>query len=870
MGLHLGWIPNEPGLRPRDFERPAPTEPSPDPAKVAALQAARHAGGMWSRLLIAVGVFALVLFGLIAVVAHSTWGWAVAGGLAACCWLSVALLSFRRRRAASRLRVSGVEQAAAHAAELAVYQQGKARWAESEAERIATAPRWLQVAAHEDTSRLDVFGGTGTGRQNMVTGLGWELLEQRAVIVLDLTQDRVAEGLLTAAAASGMSVQDYELPFALGDTPLLAGLSGEQIASLIVEVVHADDASATAAGRATDLMILKKIVTVLGADVSMGRLHAALTALLGDGIRGPLTDGPLTDGPPSDGPSADGPLGDGPLGDGPLGDGERASLDGLFGDGFRQQVTGNLVRLAAVVEPLTALGTDVTPRGAARLTCLSLAEGPRDVAADLTAALVVQWVTRALSAGGGMAEGGAGPAVILAGADEQSTRHLGRLTAVCERYDIPLVRTFSRLTEESARHLDTRHTAFMRLATRPEALRAAEHIGLERRFVAGRFSHRHSASRSRTRTTSESWTNTSGRTEGEANTHTTGTTTGQAYSEAEVPRHEQQVHVHVEDHRPPPESRDSRRDEPDHRATGSVRDEQSGGGGGARGKGGQGRDARQDKSVRDGAEKATGAREGAAVRDSAQQRTSDPRPRDRGRSSWGGGSGGSGGSGGFGGSGGKRPAGSPGSPGRKNGRPEVDIMKTRTWFTAHHESDSKTKSWSTTEETSHTTGNSRSRTEGVSVGDEISYELVYDHKVQPETLMALPEDQMLAPHIVEAAAPAGGKAVAGAAASGAPPVSGSTVSGSTVSGSTVSGSPVSGSTVTGNTVTESPVSGSKMVALLIDPSVVGSELVAPVRPHEIPAFEPPAPAVSEQVPDYERVPRSALGVGSADGGSARS
>jgi hypothetical protein len=110
----------------------------------------------------------------------------------------------------------------------------------------------------------------------------------------------------------------------------------------------------------------------------------------------------------------------------------------------------------------------------------------------------------------------------------------------------------------------------------------------------------------------------------------------------------------------------------------------------------------------------------------------------------------------------------------------------------------------------------------VSVGDEITYELVYDHKVQPETLMALPEDQMLAPHIVEAAASAG-KAVTG---------------------------------------DKSPAATeSKMVALVIDPSVVGTEPVAPVRPNEIPAFEPPAPAVSAQVPDYERVPRPALGAG---------
>ena len=147
-------------------------------------------------------------------------------------------------------------------------------------------------------------------------------------------------------------------------------------------------------------------------------------------------------------------------------------------------------------------------------------------------------------------------------------------------------------------------------------------------------------------------------------------------------------------------------------------------------------------------------------------------------------------------------------------------MKTKTWFTAKHESDSNTKSWSTTEETSHTSTTSQSRTDGVRVGDEISYELVYDHQVQPEALMALPEDQMLAPNIVEAASSAG-RAVTGHKPRAA---------------------------------TEG-----KMVALVIDPSVVGTEPVAPVRPGEIPVFEPPVPAVSAQVPDYERVPRPALG-----------
>ena len=760
MGLHLGWIPNEPGLRARDFGQSAPNAAAPDPAMVAALEAAQQARALWASMLVAIGLCALVLFGLIAVFARAPWGWAVGGGVALCCWLPVAAMGRSRRRAAARLRADADRSARQHAAELARYEQGRAAWARQEAERIATAPRWLQVAAHEETSRLDVFGGTGYGRRTMVTGLGLELLGQHAVIVLDLSQDRVAEGLLGEAARAGFSCQDYELPRDLAATPLLAGLSGEQAASLIVEVMHADDVSATAAGRATDLMILKKITGLLDPDVTMARLHAALTVLAGAAGGGP-------------GPAV-------------LSDGDRAGLRALFGDGFRHQVAGNLVRLAAVVEPLTALGTDSGVRPAARLTCLSLADGPRDVAADLTAALVVQWVTRAVSAadGAGAAGGSARPAVILAGADEQSTRHLARLTAVCERYGIPLVRAFARLTDESARHLDTRHTAFMRLATRAEAVRAAEHIGLERRFVAGRFAHRHSVSRSRTRTTSESVTHTSGRTEGGATTRTVGTTTGQAYSEAQVPRHEQQLSVRVENN-----------------------GAQGGQGSGGRGAAGGAPGAASGPGKASGTGKASGPGKG---RDGGEGESSGRLKGGAGRSSGGG-----------------RPGAGGGPKVEVNsgqGRSGMDIIKTRTRFSMRHESEATTKSWSTTQEDSRTSATSLARTDGVEVGDEIGYELVYDHRVLPETLMSLPEDQMLAPQIVESAE-AGPAGLAPGAAAARP----------------------------------RPRTESKMVALIIDPAVVGGDAVAPVHPSEIPAFEPPVPEVSGHVPDYERVSRRALG-----------
>src|ERR1700748_1827758 len=120
MGLHLGWIPNEPGLRPRDFERAAPTEPAPDPVKVAALQAAQHARGLWSRLLIAVGLVALVLFGLLSGAPPATRRGDDDGGAAK-----------------------------PHAGRPAQVEAGKGPWGRAGGGANATGARWLQVAAHE-------------------------------------------------------------------------------------------------------------------------------------------------------------------------------------------------------------------------------------------------------------------------------------------------------------------------------------------------------------------------------------------------------------------------------------------------------------------------------------------------------------------------------------------------------------------------------------------------------------------------------------------------------------------------------------------------------------------------------------------------
>jgi hypothetical protein len=383
---------------------------------------------------------------------------------------------------------------------------------------------------------------------------------------------------------------------------------------------------------------------------------------------------------------------------------------------------------------------------------------------------------------------------VLAGADEQATRHLARLTAACDRYGVPLIRTFSRLTEESARHLDTRNTAFMRLATRAEALRAAEHIGLERHFVAGRFTRSRTVSSSRTITRGESVTHTTGHAQGEAVTKTTGTTEGESLSETVIQRHNDRA---FEGRRHDDRPDDNSKRQPASGGRRNVSDDPArvraaGGAGGLRDSGRRASDL-SDRGSSDG-----------EMRDRVDS-AKDGKPRaDR---------------------------------GRRDGKQQpyvFDFMTSRTKHRFTHQSEAKTESWTRTEETSHTRTREFSKTDGTSVGDAITYELTYDHKVAPETLMDLPEDQMLAPQVVERRG-----------ASGRP------VSGRPVNGRRGEGLPARD----GDEAVLRDLDESKMIALVVDPAVVGTESVEHVASYEIPAYRPPVPAISPAVPDNRRALR---------------
>src|ERR1700691_2501888 len=114
MGLHLGWIPNEPGLRAREYAAPAPGVPDPDSPEAAALRAAHAARALWTRLLIVVRLLALALFGLVGEFSHRRWVWGVGAVIAVCCWLPLLEFAVRRRRVASRQRRESEDRAVRH------------------------------------------------------------------------------------------------------------------------------------------------------------------------------------------------------------------------------------------------------------------------------------------------------------------------------------------------------------------------------------------------------------------------------------------------------------------------------------------------------------------------------------------------------------------------------------------------------------------------------------------------------------------------------------------------------------------------------------------------------------------------------------
>ncbi|MFG2088202.1 MULTISPECIES: hypothetical protein [unclassified Spirillospora] len=353
----------------------------------------------------------------------------------------------------------------------------------AERARLDGLPEW--GAAPRPGRRLDVFGGTLWAWEALLTTYGTSTLAVQPLLVLDLSREVVSRELVELSQAAWMGVDAQLLPSRQASSTLLTDMSPQDLVDAIVESMHGGTPDAARADRSMDGRILTKVCEALGGTITLGRIGAALRALMGEPDDGDL----LTR------------------------EERRHIASDLFTVEYRRQAHANLSRIESYVHPLENLGTEPSEDGVGYLTCIALDSQARNVRSELLTDLIVQWVTHRITASYDST-----PALVVAGADELARRHLERLSDACERRGVPLTLLFRRLRETSAEMIGGGAVAFMRLGNHEDATRAADFIGRDHRFVLSQITKNVGGN--------ESHTSTDTRGEGDSDTRSTSRTTG--------------------------------------------------------------------------------------------------------------------------------------------------------------------------------------------------------------------------------------------------------------------------------------------------------------------------------------------------------
>ena len=360
-------------------------------------------------------------------------------------WPAWCLVRLLRARAADPARV--------HQAAVRRWRQRADEHEQAELARLAGVPEW--DTACSPALRTDVYGGTLGGWQALLAVHGASILAERPLLIADLS-GQLANGHLTdLTRRHGIHTAVHLLPDALSASGILAGLTPAQFAGALAEAIHAGRTpdAAGRAERALDVRVIEQVTAALGGDLTPARLAAAIQAALGQPIPGGL-----------------------------LAPAEAELIAGdLFGDAYRTQIGPSLARLDAFVSDLARNAGPWAPQPArpAWYTCLTLGPAARSAHTELLTALIIQWLTVAVTRGSATA-----PAVIIAGADEITRDHLEALANACEWRGVPLTLLFRHLRDDATELIGgAAATAFMRIGNHHEAEQAASFIGRHHKFA---------------------------------------------------------------------------------------------------------------------------------------------------------------------------------------------------------------------------------------------------------------------------------------------------------------------------------------------------------------------------------------------------
>ena len=451
-GLRLGWTFHDRRTLTAPYR-----EPQPDPEVVREQIAERAASAQvryararrWLvKPSLAAGLILLLLGGYAAGSGRMAVGTVTMTGaiVVTCSGLGYTIRCWWQRGRTAAARPEG-----SYRRELAAWQQRAATHEQAVLARIGHVPQWSVTAP--PTLRTDVYGGSLSGWEALLTVHGTSILAAGPLLVMDLSGQLASGELTWAAQAAQVPTAQYVLPRDLGRCGLLSCLSPAQFADAFTEAIHSGAPGGARADRAVDVRVLEQLTSALGGWITPVRLAAAAQAALGHPV------------PP-----------------GLLSPQEEALIGGdLFPAGYRQQIGPNLVRLDAFLADLAryaGYGGSSSSAAPAYYTCLALDAGARSARAEMLAALAIGWLTIQVSASRASA-----PAVIIAGADEIARPHLERLSDACERRRVPLTVMFRHLREDALAMLGGGTPAFMRLGHHAEAEQAASYIGRQYKFV---------------------------------------------------------------------------------------------------------------------------------------------------------------------------------------------------------------------------------------------------------------------------------------------------------------------------------------------------------------------------------------------------
>ena len=169
---------------------------------------------------------------------------------------------------------------AAHKRAMAAWNAEVARHDRSERERVDSAPRWYPLRLREGWSRVDVFGGTPDGWASLLATLGPSILESRNdVLVVDFSENGVADDLAQFARLRDVPVSQVRLPAGSSRADVLSGLSAEDVGELIANATHSRGDRDEEELRALDADLLEAVAERLEKPYSFARLEAGVRVL---------------------------------------------------------------------------------------------------------------------------------------------------------------------------------------------------------------------------------------------------------------------------------------------------------------------------------------------------------------------------------------------------------------------------------------------------------------------------------------------------------------------------------------------------------------------------------------------------------------